>query len=187
MVKKKGLKKFNISNRLAYTLIVILSLALFGIGVYAFGVVPNPGHPVSQLQTCDNNGQTLVMSGGVWTCATPSSTDTRFTISASGLCYNTPTACVLNPRGCYLDMYHSIPLSNCNSAPQATKNTMCSGFCNNRVACEGSIASQCNGGTNVKYSYVSSSCSTSDILECYCTASGSYSEEQYIPAGQRCI
>ena len=46
MKKEKRLKKFNISNKLAYTLMVILSIALLGIGVYAnsVGTKPNPGH-----------------------------------------------------------------------------------------------------------------------------------------------
>jgi hypothetical protein len=68
---KKG-KKF-LSNRLAYTLIAIGILLVVAIGVYAVGAVPNPGHPISQLQTCDSNGQTLVMSNGAWTCGTSQS------------------------------------------------------------------------------------------------------------------
>jgi len=68
---KKG-KKF-LSNRLAYTLIAIGILLVVAIGVYAVGAVPNPGHPISQLQTCDSNGQTLIMSNGAWTCGSASS------------------------------------------------------------------------------------------------------------------
>ena len=69
---KRRLKRFNISNKLAYTLIVILFIITLGVGVYAIGSVPNPGHSLSQLQPCDN-GQTLIVSGGAWTCTTPSS------------------------------------------------------------------------------------------------------------------
>ncbi len=52
MKKEKGLKKFNISNKLAYTLMVILSIALFGIGVYAYNSGNNPsimGHSAGEL------------------------------------------------------------------------------------------------------------------------------------------
>ena len=48
MKKEKRLKKFNISNRLAYTLMVILSIALLGIGVWA--AAPNPGHSANELE-----------------------------------------------------------------------------------------------------------------------------------------
>ncbi|HOC97211.1 MAG TPA: hypothetical protein PKJ54_02920 [Candidatus Pacearchaeota archaeon] len=48
MKKEKRLKKFNISNRLAYTLMVILSIVLLGIGVWA--AAPNPGHSANELE-----------------------------------------------------------------------------------------------------------------------------------------
>jgi hypothetical protein len=32
-------------------------------------LVPNPGHPVSQLQKCQNEGDILKMIGGQWACA----------------------------------------------------------------------------------------------------------------------
>jgi hypothetical protein len=51
MVVKKRLKKFSISNKLAYTLMVILSLALLGIGVYAYGGNNPPvmGHTAGEI------------------------------------------------------------------------------------------------------------------------------------------
>jgi hypothetical protein len=52
MVRKKGLKnskRFNISNRLSYTIIAVFAVILLATGVYALysvrpGVTPNPGH-----------------------------------------------------------------------------------------------------------------------------------------------
>jgi len=64
---KKRVRNSHISNRLAYTLITIGILLIVAIGVYALGAIPNPGHLISQLQTCDNN-QILETVGGVWTC-----------------------------------------------------------------------------------------------------------------------
>lgn len=53
MKKEKGLKKFNISNKLAYTLMVVFSIVLLGIGVFAFNYAPsNPsvmGHSANEL------------------------------------------------------------------------------------------------------------------------------------------
>ncbi len=80
MGKKKRSKKFNISNRLAYTLIIVLSIVLLGIGVYAYGTnnpsvmghtageldldwgtayscagTPNPCSSITLQSTCNNN------------------------------------------------------------------------------------------------------------------------------------
>ncbi|MEK6833007.1 MAG: hypothetical protein AABY32_03075 [Nanoarchaeota archaeon] len=83
MVSKKRLKKFNISNKLAYTLIVILSIVLLGIGVYAYNYAPsNPtimGHTTNEITwpTC-SSGQYLTISGGNVVCATPSATNNRY-------------------------------------------------------------------------------------------------------------
>ncbi len=86
MVKKH---KSHISNRLLYTLITIGILAILGVGVYAFGAVPNPGHSLGQLQTCDSEGQTLVMQGGSWACATGGTGgSSQWLASASGIYYN---------------------------------------------------------------------------------------------------
>lgn len=70
---KKGksvLNNFKISNRLSYTLITFLVLAIVGVGVYAYA---NPttgvGHDYSELQACASDGQILKTSGGAWTCA----------------------------------------------------------------------------------------------------------------------
>ncbi len=66
MKKEKRLKKFNISNRLAYTLMVILSIALLGIGVYAY----NPavfGHNAADLNLDWGSVQSCI--GSVYSCS----------------------------------------------------------------------------------------------------------------------
>ena len=71
MKKKKREMFSNVSNKLAYTLIVILSLALFGIGVYAATYsASGAGHPYTEISTCGAN-QILQMNsaGNAWTCA----------------------------------------------------------------------------------------------------------------------
>ena len=69
-MKKKVKSDFNFSNRILYSLICLVVLSIVAVGVYAVpGTIPNPGHPISQLQLC-SDGETLVMVGGAWTCAT---------------------------------------------------------------------------------------------------------------------
>lgn len=73
MIKKRGrqTREFlsrKISNRLSYTIISVFILIALGIGVWAIGAVPNPGHAISELQTCSVEGAMLRMSGGSWTC-----------------------------------------------------------------------------------------------------------------------
>jgi hypothetical protein len=75
-MKKSGRKSgihIHLSNRLSYTLIAIGILIIIAVGVYAIGEVPNPGHPISQLQTCDNN-QILETVNGAWSCVALPST-----------------------------------------------------------------------------------------------------------------
>ena len=86
MVKKKNLKnskKFQISNRLSYTIIAFVALVLAATIVYAANVnsggTPSPGHSISQLgspATCVA-GQFLQWTGvtpdGGWACADISS------------------------------------------------------------------------------------------------------------------
>ncbi len=77
MSKKKRSKKFNISNRLAYTLIIVLSIVLLGIGVYAYNLPPptNVGHTLNEIAQpsgCLAN-QVLTWTGSAWTCTTPAS------------------------------------------------------------------------------------------------------------------
>lgn len=80
MKKKKGLKRFNlfdISNKLGYTLIVILTIVLLGIGVYALtpGVAPSPGHTLATIappSPC-SSGQVITWNGANLVCSTPTS------------------------------------------------------------------------------------------------------------------
>jgi len=72
---KKG-KVHSYSNRLLYTLIAFGILMIVGVGVYAsLGTTPNPGHPVSELQSC-SDGEVLQMVSGAWACVTPSFSET---------------------------------------------------------------------------------------------------------------
>jgi hypothetical protein len=67
MKRKKGLNIFNISNRLAYTLIVILSIVLIGVGVYATGG-NNPaimGHTSGELDLSGGVNGNAVFNGNV--------------------------------------------------------------------------------------------------------------------------
>ena len=64
---KRGKSKFNFSNKIL--LISIVIVLIVSAGVYALGSVPNPGHEILDLQTCDSDGQILEMSGGNWVCS----------------------------------------------------------------------------------------------------------------------
>jgi len=75
MVNKKRLNKFNISNKLAYTLIALSCIILLGMGVYAItpGVAPDPGHLLSSIAPPENCGpnEILTWTGTAWDCVTP--------------------------------------------------------------------------------------------------------------------
>jgi hypothetical protein len=70
MKKKRSLNiKIHLTNRWLYTFIFLGILLLIGVGVYAsLGTTPNPGHPVSELQSC-SDGEILQMVSGAWACA----------------------------------------------------------------------------------------------------------------------
>jgi hypothetical protein len=91
MVGKKRSKKFNLSNKLAYTLIAIFSIIFIGVGVYAAvaaGTTPNPGHSIQTIGAPTNCavgqylrytndqgcGSQLGGSSPCWQCATPATT-----------------------------------------------------------------------------------------------------------------
>jgi hypothetical protein len=66
--KKRGIEiNIKLSNKAIYTLIVIGILAILGVGVFALGSVSNPGHAISELQTCEE-GETLQVVDGEWDC-----------------------------------------------------------------------------------------------------------------------
>ena len=73
---KRRLKRFNISNKLAYTLIIVALIVGLGIGVYALspGVAPNPGHTIDVVAPPSgcSAGQVLTWSGNSWSCTTTS-------------------------------------------------------------------------------------------------------------------
>ena len=72
---KKREKQINIKTKLTnkwfYSFIVLISLILIGIGVYALnpGVIPTPGHNYTELATCKAN-EVLKMNsvGTAWEC-----------------------------------------------------------------------------------------------------------------------
>jgi hypothetical protein len=69
--KENGIH-IHLSNRLAYTLIVIFILVAVGVGIYALtpGVAPNPGHLASEMappSPCSAN-QYLQFDGTNWVC-----------------------------------------------------------------------------------------------------------------------
>ncbi|MEJ2267719.1 MAG: hypothetical protein P8X70_01445 [Nanoarchaeota archaeon] len=50
MKKKRGMQiNIKISNKAFYTFITIMILLIVGVGVFALGSVPNPGHTISEL------------------------------------------------------------------------------------------------------------------------------------------
>jgi hypothetical protein len=83
---KRGKKKnnFHLSNRLSYTLIAIFILVAIGFGVYALspGVIPNPGHNISQMSVPSPcvAGQVLTYDGSNWVCSTPPSLTKNMTV-----------------------------------------------------------------------------------------------------------
>ena len=83
MKKGRGNSRRVYNNRLLYTLIVIGILAIIGVAVYADAPVtpiPNPGHYISEIQTCNTTGDILemVQTEGIlnWSCVqAPSAPD----------------------------------------------------------------------------------------------------------------
>lgn len=199
MVKKKGLKKFNISNKLAYTLMIILSIALLGIGVVAYNLPPptNVGHTLNELQVPSGcvAGQVMKLSGGVWACGVDDETDSRFTITTSGLCYNAPATCSTEILSCSEADETSIPLSSsedCFSIPSSTRASRCIAACQSDLGmypCDGRSSNQasCVGTTVTWGSTTGGICEVSDEITCHCRASGTYTDATYTAAGQRCI
>jgi hypothetical protein len=193
MKKKKVMKRFNISNKLAYTLMVILSIVLLGVGVYA--AAPNPGHSANQIgdwPAC-TSGQVLGVVSGALTCVTPSATDARFWVGTTGsdkgkLCYNNPySSCTTQSvycsktRGSYVNIG-----SSCSGFTQSYLDQICQSFCNDdSIACDGSV-SGCSG-TSVSYVGSGVCFSGGDQVWCSCDASGYYNQATYIPSGTRCI
>ncbi len=77
-IKIKNLQ-INLSNKTFYTLVLISSLILFGVAVYALtpGTAPNPGHLISEVAPPNpcGSGQFLKFDGVNWVCADVSGVD----------------------------------------------------------------------------------------------------------------
>jgi len=202
MVKKKGLKKFNISNKLAYTLMIILSIELLGISVYAFSSDPTAGtpsvmgHSLGEIlwpTTCTSGQVLAVNTAGDAVCVTP--VDSRFTITTSGLCYMAPATCKTETLSCSEIGETSIPLSSsedCFSIPSSTRASRCINACQfdlGMYPCDGRSTNQasCVGTTVTWGSTTGGICEVSDEITCHCRASGTYTDATYTAAGQRCI
>jgi len=205
MVKKKGLKKFNISNKLAYTLMIILSIALLGIGVYAFSSDPtagNPsvmGHSLGEIlwpTTCTSAQVLGVNAAGDAVCVTP--VDSRFTITTSGLCYNAPATCSTETLSCSVTdstiiTSADMPSSRtCFDLTISERSTLCIAACQMDLGmypCDGRSTNQasCVGTTVTWGSSTTGICEVVDEIECHCRASGTYTDATYIAPGQRCI
>lgn len=80
---KNKKRKIYLSNKLFYSLIVVLALLLIGVGVYAYnptspdtlGTPSVMGHTLSEIMPpydCQNKGSYVKYSSGVWTCGAPS-------------------------------------------------------------------------------------------------------------------
>lgn len=121
MGKKKRSKKFNISNRLAYTLIIVLSIVLLGIGVYAYNLPPptNVGHTANELD---------LDWGSVSSCTgTPTPCDSFYTYSTC----NSQDGCSWGCSGGSFNIY-------CEMAHTSSE-------CNNIGGCSWSSSSGCYG------------------------------------------
>jgi hypothetical protein len=148
MKKKRGLK-INLSNRLSYTLIAIFLLAAIGIGVYALapGVIPNPGHNISEMSVPSPcvAGQVLSYDGTNWVCTThtPLTKGTAIyainaactgggTLTTSGSsCSFTTVKCAVSVYGNPNVCYYGCDGSSCCDSGQG----VAQGICRNSARC----------------------------------------------------
>lgn len=67
-----GSKRFNISNKLFYTIVFVIALVLIGVGVYAYGTSSPTtfGHSTNEIAAPSgcSSGQVLSWTGSSWTC-----------------------------------------------------------------------------------------------------------------------
>jgi len=64
--------EINISNRIFYSVLFLIAIILFGVGVYAFNYPGPPsvmGHTMGELQPLSGTGM-LIFSGGTWISTT---------------------------------------------------------------------------------------------------------------------
>lgn len=78
-----------ISNRAFYSILALIVVILFAVGVYAYASPNGVGHEITELKPC-SNGQILKTSGGVWTCANETTSgSSQWTTSGNNIYYNT--------------------------------------------------------------------------------------------------
>lgn len=198
MVKKKRNNKFQISNKLAYTLIALTFIIGLGVGVIALtpGVAPNPGHTLASVSPASpcSTGQAIVWDGTNLVCSTPTAQDARFTIDSRGLCYNAPATCGSPiPTACTLPIRETTftTIDDCLLTDEYDLIMDCTDTCLDLgVACNGDISTTCSGGTTAGYTMDSVKCgpgSGTNTAYCYCSPVSVYLKEDYTPPGQRCI
>lgn len=196
MVSKKRVKRFDFSNKLAYTLIAFAFIIGLGIGVYAYGgTAPSTmGHSTGEIappSSCSSN-QVLTWTGSAWSCTTVSSTDSRFTIGSSGLCYNAPVTCsATTTTSCSYTLSDLVKSygSSCTSATQTELDNFCVMRCQSEgmgTHCIGDTSTSCSGGTSSYFTAATGTC-LGTTVSCDCYSPTDYSVEHYTPAGTRCI
>lgn len=156
-----------------------------GAGYWQCSTVSSGG--ISTPSPCAS-GQYLQWTGSAWICAAPTATDTRFTITTAGLCYQSPASCTLTTETCTASKFVTKSLSSqCYMYTSSQLTSYCLTECQRSPACDGTQTS-CSGGTTASYTSATvSSCEGYDLY-CHCNGPGtSYSQEHYSSAGQRCI
>ncbi len=129
-MKEKSVKKIeiNISNKIFYSIVLVLAIILLGVGVYAItpGVAPNPGHLISEVAPPSGCASgILYFTGSSWYCTTnlPSCTGTNkllqydsFTNAWSCASFSDST-----PYECYWTGYSPNPDPSCLYTSQITR------------------------------------------------------------------
>jgi hypothetical protein len=194
--KNKMKKKINASDKLAYTLMVIFSFILIGVGVYAYGgtAPATMGHSIGEIAAPAGcaSGQVLTYSGSAWTCAAASATDSRFIVNGTGLCYTAPATCTLSTNTCSVSpvSVETVSQGTCQSMTAAARLSTCTVACYAQfgIACDGTTVSQCSGGTAISYRAISALCiADPNLISCTCGSGETYLQEVYHAAGIRCI
>ena len=92
--KLRGGITIHLTNRWLYSLIVFGIILIVAVGVYASsptGSIPNPGHSLSQIQTCGTSTSGKILettAAGTWDCVDPSSVSGQWTSSTNGIYYS---------------------------------------------------------------------------------------------------
>ena len=187
--KRNSKRVYN--NRLLYTLIVIGILAIIGVAVYADAPVtpiPNPGHYISEIQTCNTTGDILemVQTGGIlnWSCVqAPSApdlsgyettSDLTATLGSYAKTSSIPSNIITAPSGCAANQYLQYTGSGwtCASVSSVTKGValyQCPWDCLSKY---GGYTGSCNSlGGVAGLQLGSPTCNTYATLGTYCDTS----------------